>query len=412
MSAGGDEASEVPRETEAPSASAPGEKTPAAPAKKRSSARRIFMKLALYGAALVLALALAEVFVRIAHPGPVNASEPEYLEDPYCHHRCRPGFKDKVNGFVSINSLGFRDSEDFPEKKPEGETRVVFLGDSFLYAALLPFEETFPERCERALAAKAGKVRAINTGAPGFGTNHERAMLEHYALPLSPDAVVLCFFVGNDVLETLTLDRWVVDADHALRSEKREMSLRKRLLMQSKLFQIIEATDAYQRIAHPRKFRKAGAQGTASDERYLDIEWTRLEQWRKGASARPPLDEAWRLVGEHLKGIVESSRSAGAAPVVLVIPDEIQVDATLRSRVCAAYSLDENDYDLEQPQRKLKELAQALSVPVVDVLPAFREQGSQGGLYIPRDTHWNARGHELAAGLLSPVLEAALSGRR
>jgi hypothetical protein len=70
------------------------------------------------------------------------------------------------------------------------------------------------------------------------------------------------------------------------------------------------------------------------------------------------------------------------------------------------------DYDLEQPQRRVSELARSLDVPCVDVLSFFREEGSHGGLYFDFGTHWNAREHALAARLLAPALEAPIARSR
>ncbi len=36
-------------------------------------------------------------------------------------------------------------------------------------------------------------------------------------------------------------------------------------------------------------------------------------------------------------------------------------------------------------------------IEVLDLLPAFRRQGSSVRLHLPRNTHWNARGNEVAA---------------
>ncbi|MBI3724669.1 hypothetical protein HY251_12040 [bacterium] len=94
---------------------------------------------------------------------------------------------------------------------------------------------------------------------------------------------------------------------------------------------------------------------------------------------------------------------------MIIIPDEVQVDERELAATCRASDLRAEDYDLEQPQRRVSELARSLGVPCVDVLPEFRKQGRQGGLYIEKNTHWNARGHALAASLLGPVVEAELA---
>ena len=90
-------------------------------------------------------------------------------------------------------------------------------------------------------------------------------------------------------------------------------------------------------------------------------------------------------------------RAAGAKLAVVVIPDEIQVDAKKRAEVFRRFNLDEKDFDLDEFQKRVAALCASEKVPCVDVLPAFRENGSDGGLYLDLDTHWNAKGHALAA---------------
>ncbi|MBI3725577.1 SGNH/GDSL hydrolase family protein [bacterium] len=378
----------------------------------RPRRRRWLLRALVFSGSIVFSLALGEVIVRVVHPGPINPFEPGYEHDEWGTRRPSPGFRSE-DGRVAINSLGFRDSEDFQEKKPEGETRVLFLGDSFLYAARLDERDVLPKQSERLLAARTGRrVRAINSGCPAYGTNHEREILEHHGLALSPDLVVLCFFVGNDVTDVLTTAGVWADEGHVLHLEKREDSRWKRALACSKLYQRISATELYQRLAHRKLAETARVRSgfvPLAQQMYEAVEATRLEQWQRGASDRPPLDEGWRAIEENLRGIVETSRRARAPLVVLVIPDEIQVDASLRTRIVEALKLDLADYDLEQPQRKVAELCRALDVPCVDVLDAFRERARSERVYLELDTHWNARGHELAAGLLEPVLEGLLA---
>jgi SGNH hydrolase-like domain, acetyltransferase AlgX len=92
--------------------------------------------------------------------------------------------------------------------------------------------------------------------------------------------------------------------------------------------------------------------------------------------------------------------------VVCLIPDEFQVEdrlwETLQARV--------RDMSLERDrgQQLLKRELGMLGVEVVDLLPAFRAEAvSADGrrrLYHLQDTHWNARGNELAGRVLAEAL--------
>ncbi len=374
--------------------------------------RRVLVRALASGLSVVLALAIGEVFVRVfvkREPGQLAAGQAKDIiaGDP------PPTGSQEYGGIpVRINALGYRDDEEFPVAKPAGEKRVLFLGDSFLYGAYLHANEVLPKVCE-----KPG-TRSISLCYPGWGTRHERKAWELLGARLQPDVLVLCFFVGNDVSETLEAVHYERDRvpvslslhdDHEFVLEESKKRLHMRILECSKLFRLWESTELYQRIAYKRQDPKAPAGTSLREDQYWRIQKLRIEQWRKGAWEQPSLKEAWDLTSQELRGIVADARNAGARTLVVVIPDEVQVDAKKRAELCRRFGFDEKDYDLDQPQRSVKAICDAAGVPCVDVLPAFREKGSEGGLYFDLDTHWNAKGHALAASLVQPQIEKLLA---
>jgi hypothetical protein len=369
--------------------------------------RRKVARLVVLLASILVALAVGEVAARLV-PEPKSPYEPPYIDDEASVFRPTPGWTD---GKVRITAQGLRDDDDVPLAKPAGEKRVLFLGDSFLYAARLAWKDVLTERIE----ARLPGARCLDACCPGWATSHERGFLERYGLAFSPDVVVVAFFVGNDVMEIASPDRFGVREDHSIEVHKRTPSLRSRILGHSALWRRIEATPFYRRIAHHRK-----ADGTKPEEdveaRYYEIEQLRLEQWRKSAWDRPPLDDGWRKVELELARIRDLARGAGARVLVLAIPDEIQVDEVVRAETVRRSSPRIEslaDYELDQPQRALAAICQRVELPLVDVLPAFREKGAKGGLYLrkPFDTHWNEDGHALATELLAPKIQALLAAK-
>jgi hypothetical protein len=59
----------------------------------------------------------------------------------------------------------------------------------------------------------------------------------------------------------------------------------------------------------------------------------------------------------------------------------------------------------------LSDLGAADRIRVVDLWEVFREAGSNGGLYLQRDTHWSRAGNELAASVLADTLSEVLQQR-
>ena len=84
---------------------------------------------------------------------------------------------------------------------------------------------------------------------------------------------------------------------------------------------------------------------------------------------------------------------------VVVIPDEFQVEDALWDE--AVREPDAPGLDRLQPQRRILRWCGERGVPCLDLWPAFRavpplEDGDRH-LYHDRDSHLNARGHEIVA---------------
>lgn len=92
-------------------------------------------------------------------------------------------FKDAT---VRINNQGFRGSV-VPFKKPKGEFRILFLGDSQLFADGVEEEDLFPSVLESSLPS----VKTINTGVIGYGTDQELLFLKEHGRKFSPDLIIV-----------------------------------------------------------------------------------------------------------------------------------------------------------------------------------------------------------------------------
>ncbi|NRA95773.1 MAG: SGNH/GDSL hydrolase family protein [Planctomycetes bacterium] len=117
---------------------------------------------------------------------------------------------------VRINSLGFRD-EEFPASKPDGEYRVLAVGDSFTFGLGVQGEDTWPQQLEGMLAdVRGGSVEVINAGfaagshyPPGYV-----GWIGQHGLALDPDVVVigLCLNdLGDPPIPMLWYDKVEVD---------------------------------------------------------------------------------------------------------------------------------------------------------------------------------------------------------
>jgi len=62
---------------------------------------------------------------------------------------------------------------------------------------------------------------------------------------------------------------------------------------------------------------------------------------------------------------------------------------------------DEEAYQKDRPQTKLKELTDKYGIDLIELLPYFRESGKDKWLYFwKEDPHWTPEGHSLAAKII------------
>jgi len=115
----------------------------------------------------------------------------------------KPGLRGTYRGQpLATSSAGLRDRE-YPRPKGDGTYRVVGLGDSVMFGWAVREEQSYLALLEEWLNASGegdgGRpFEVLNFAVPGYNTSIEVATLEHRALELDPDLVIL-HFVSNDM---------------------------------------------------------------------------------------------------------------------------------------------------------------------------------------------------------------------
>ncbi len=127
-------------------------------------------------------------------------------------------------------------------------------------------------------------------------------------------------------------------------------------------------------------------------------------------AAPPSRDAEFALTWALLGAVAREARALGAAPLVFTVPPRFLVDDAAREQVLRIYGLGTQALDPDGFSR-VKEACARRNVPVVDLLPAFRDAAHSGErLFLPTGIHWSAKGHALAARSLEAAVRAA--GRR
>lgn len=326
--------------------------------------------------ATMVTIAVLEIGLRL-----INYFNPSFIfyTDSYSRYRGQPGapYLDS-----HLNSLGFNDVDHEPSKPPD-VYRVAAIGDSFAFG-VVPYRANYLTLLEAELASE-GRIELIKLGVPGTEPKDYLAILVEEGLAFKPDLLMVGFFIGNDF-------------------ESAAKKLREHSYVATYLYFLWRAWGA----GMPGVVRTDSIASRYDDdepslawERFLEIETERATIYAKDEGGfRTPMA---RAVG-YLRDMRDISRRAGANILVVLIPDEVQVNQELQGQVVRAHGSASSQFDFRLPNRLLAAELSKAGIPFLDLLPVFEHEGRHIRLYKPRDTHWNVAGNRLAAATIAGVL--------
>ena len=122
-----------------------------------------------------------------------------------------------------INDLGFRSTE-FPREKfaSEPKTRILLLGDSFLFGIFLEESTTISSRMQFYLGEN---YEVYNMAIPGWGIDQMYQAYDAYSQLIQPDIVFL-FFIDDNISRVMEAFYWGAATKRAYRADKNELMFR------------------------------------------------------------------------------------------------------------------------------------------------------------------------------------------
>jgi hypothetical protein len=159
--------------------------------------KKIFQNLLLSFISLILFILLAEGITRLLW-NPVK-NETDVRKGLILEGANRSVIYEGIE--YKINSYGIRNRE-LSLEKDSNVTRIMALGDSFVWGDGLLNEDLVTVKLETTLKAKTGKdFEVFNTGIGGFNAQDEYEQLVRLYPIYKPD-IVIQFFFTNDILAT------------------------------------------------------------------------------------------------------------------------------------------------------------------------------------------------------------------
>jgi len=234
-------------------------------------------------------------------------------------------------------------------------------------------------------------IEVINTAVGGWGPFQYAQYYEYYGNKFEADMVLVGFFVGNDAYDQTTKVEQLRTAVMGRRIT-REAAVGK--FIRFKIFLYEHFHIARLVMNKETAVRVDVRRDNCQDfiELYLNIQRGRMRNHLERNKHQYNLAQNSVAQIRRIKALAD----AGNIPlVVLLIPDENQINPDLRDALLTKEQL--INYDFEMPQSLLKELFEQNDIQVIDLLPAFL--ADERCLYM-NDTHWTGDGQELAATMI------------
>jgi hypothetical protein len=103
----------------------------------------------------------------------------------------------------------------------------------------------------------------------------------------------------------------------------------------------------------------------------------------------------------YLKEIQQVCRTKKIDFVVVIIPDEVQVNRSLQTEVRSKFPEElQEKWNVTEPIDQFTAALREEKIHYIDLYPQFFVEGKARSLYIPRDSHWNIAGNRLAAEII------------
>jgi hypothetical protein len=375
--------------------------------------RRLFQIVALVTASLTLTLLVFEGGLRLLGYRPIYEvySRPSqfWQYDPLLGWSHQPGAEGMFIGprpwpiefetRVKINSIGLRGPE-IPARDA-ADPRLLFLGDSMVAAFEVAYDETFVSLVARDLEARRGaSVQAINAGVRGYGTDQSLLYFRERGRHLQPDVVVFVH-ASNDSRNNRTVHRmrrpfgkpaFVLGADGSLELAGAPVPSYPICSQYG-----IGADGGIARSDSTTTRFMCRAQMQAFDRSALFTFVTLRVPWDPAMLAR-----LYRLgQGTEVGGEPGRKKPGWELTTALVRQLAREVRSSGAGFVLASEEVDQRSLDM--PALAEDDIEFVDLIEVVKIAP--------GEVQFVNDSHFNVKGHRLAADLLVPAVERELARR-
>lgn len=269
----------------------------------------------------------------------------------------------------------------------KGAVNVLVLGDSFSVET----PESASTLLRQYLAGRG--VATLNLAGGGFGPRDYLYRLQSYGLHYSPRLILVNYYVGNDLTDTMFRDQ-AAGFLKQLASERLRESYFLGLLLDTRglTIRLRRLRLAQKQLAKAPQL--AGTQNPlllAAARRYPNYITKNLLM--EGEDAQ----RAWETNKAVLRRIFALGKRHNARILLTIFPSTTQVNEShFEFYRRLGFTLDKRSLTESKPQDLLNDLCRVEGWDCLDLLPVFRSEGRNSTLYLANDDHWDAEGNTLA----------------
>lgn len=355
--------------------------------------QKLSVGLVVVAVSLCVALILCEVMLRYALPQSLGIWR-QTRDGLVLLIPSLDGSSKKFMTRIHTNALGFRDVEHDLENS-KGSYRVLLLGDSFMEALQVEFEESFPHLLEVELNKQLPcHVEVINAGVSGWGTDDAVTYLLRKGMALHPNLVLFGTTLYNDISDNLE-ERYHVREGEILRPKP---------AIETSLFRHASLEVRSYLMSHSHLYFLAYSSWKASwrAKAHNQLEAHVVELMKKFSGVE--IEKGWWITKKLFEEANQLTRLAGAKMAVFAIPLVYQVDTQAYGELLEKYHVPLGDSDPNKAQTMLFKILEEENIVSIDVLRDFLDHMREAGatdLYIRGDGHWSQSGHRVAAAAVS-----------
>lgn len=369
--------------------------------------KRFCVNLALLVAALAVTSLAAEYALRLVAPQQLILKRSDVWQPAdtlgWTHH---PNVNTTINtgeGQVRFVTDAERHRVGLAGRR-DGARTILLLGDSFMEALQVEYEQSVAGLLESRLPDLLGTTVAVrNAGVGGWDPDQYLIYARRALAAARYDLVIISLFMENDIIpepRDVVPPRPPTQVHHfrwPRRAAWREMvdawfyPVNDFFEVRSHLFVFIKS-----RLQTP--FMRLGLTEAAFGSVYLKSERD---------SSR------WDTTTKICRQISDLAKERGIPTLVVLIPASYQVDTAIFRQYARGFGIDVSQVDLEQPNRLMGERLRAAGLRVIDALPALRSAFLAGARpYGHVDRHFSPAGHAIVAALIEePVADLLRQNR-